>query len=128
MSAALLDSFQLIVALYLLYVAIRGSGQLYRFADVPEEQRPKIHRLLRRIYAAGGLAALADAGVNALQNSMFTRETVGGAVVVTQNYSIRALPFLSDRLLSVLSAVLTCTVVLLLLAAFLRLRRAGKKS
>ena len=38
MPTAFLDSFQLIVAFYLFYVSIKGSGQMYRFFDISEEE------------------------------------------------------------------------------------------
>ncbi|MBQ9721132.1 MAG: hypothetical protein IJV64_10620, partial [Oscillospiraceae bacterium] len=56
-----LDSFQLIVGAYLLYVAAKGSGTLYRFFDLPDEQQPRVHRVLRRVYAVCGALALAEA-------------------------------------------------------------------
>ena len=57
-SAAALDSFQLIVALYLFYVAIKGSGTMYRFFDLPEEYQHKTRTPLRIIYAACGVSAV----------------------------------------------------------------------
>ena len=39
MPTGILDSFQLIVGLYLYYVAIKGSGQMYRFGDMDEETK-----------------------------------------------------------------------------------------
>ena len=61
-SAAALDSFQLIVALYLFYVAIKGSGTMYRFFDLPEEYQHKTRTPLRIIYVVCGVLALLDAG------------------------------------------------------------------
>ena len=55
-SAAALDSFQLIVALYLFYVAIKGSGTMYRFFDLPEEYQHKTRTPLRIIYPAAPIA------------------------------------------------------------------------
>ncbi len=123
MSTALLDSFQLIVALYLLYVAIRGSGQMYRFV---EESHPEYHivrRRLRLIYLIGGIVAAADYGVNALQGQMFTRVAEDGGVRIVQNFTVEQLPFLSYDLLSVASTVLTTVLVILLMAVLFWLRR-----
>lgn len=114
MQSGILDSFQLIVALYLFYIAVKGSGQMYRFGDMSEETSRAIRTPLRLLYAAGGLIALADFGVCFLQANMFT-STVGEAgTVVTQNYTIAALPFLSYNLLSAVSTALTALLIGLL--------------
>ncbi|MBQ8589921.1 MAG: hypothetical protein IJ486_05650 [Firmicutes bacterium] len=39
LSTVSLDSFQLIVAIYLFYVAAKGSGTLYRFGIFPRKKR-----------------------------------------------------------------------------------------
>ena len=36
MPTGILDSFQIVVALYLFYIAFKGSGQMYRFGDMDE--------------------------------------------------------------------------------------------
>jgi len=126
MTPALLDSFQLIVALYLLYLAVRGKGQMYRFGGIPEDKQPRVRRRLRAVYAAGGLIALADTGVGALQGRMFTVTAAGDGTVITQNFRVEALPFLTYRFLSITSSVLTGLVILLLAAAFVYLRRVSQ--
>ena len=68
MPTGILDSFQLIVGLYLYYVAIKGSGQMYRFGDMDEETERHIRRPLRIIYTVGGTLALIEFGLCALQN------------------------------------------------------------
>ena len=123
MSTASLDSFQLIVGLYLLYIAIKGKGQMYRFGDIPEEERQRIHRPLRLLYLLGGLIATAEFGVCTLQNSMFTRTvTDSGAVEISQNFALERFPFLTYDLLSVVSSVMTILVILLLAGIFVWLR------
>ena len=63
MSTMFLDSFQLIVAIYLLYLAIKGQGKMYQFFDIPQAEQPRVQKLLRRTYLVCGLLALLDAGV-----------------------------------------------------------------
>ena len=123
MSTALLDSFQLIVALYLFYVAIRGSGQMYRFVEESHPEYQAVRRRLRLIYLVGGFLALIDFGVNALQGQMFTRVVEEDGVRIVQNFSVEQLPFLSYNLLSVVSTVLTAILAILLVAVVLWLRR-----
>ena len=55
MSTALLDSFQLIVAGYLLYIAFKGNGQMYRFGNLSEADQAAVHKPLRILYAIGAL-------------------------------------------------------------------------
>lgn len=131
MSAFSLDSFQLIVALFMFYVAIRGSGTMYQFFDLSEETLAVIRPRLRVLYFLCGLIALAETGVCMLQNSMFTRTVTESGITVTQNYQVEALPFLSYELLSTVSQVLTIGVVVLLVGILIWLRikaRAQKKS
>ena len=123
MPTGILDSFQLVVGLYLFYVAIKGSGQMYRFGDMDEKTQLQIRKTLRCLYAVGGTLALAEFGLCALQNSMFTRTADESGVTITQNYSIEALPFLSYNLLSILIFSLTVLLVGLLAFIFLWMRR-----
>lgn len=126
-SAAALDSFQLIVALYLFYVAIKGSGTMYRFFDLPEEYQHKTRTPLRIIYAACGVLALLDAALSMLRSSMFTVAAADGASVVTQNYTIPALPFLSYSFIEIASSVLTGLIVAALCGVLIWLRILSKR-
>ena len=126
MPTGILDSVQIVVALYLFYIAFKGSGQMYRFGDMDEETQQQIRTPLRLLYAAGGLIALIEFGLCCLQNSMFTRTADETGVTIVQNYSIDALPFLSYDLLSVLSAVLTALLVGLLVFIFIWMRRKSR--
>ena len=117
MPTGILDSFQIVVALYLFYIAFKGSGQMYRFGDMDEETQQQIRTPLRLLYAAGGLIALIEFG-------LCTADETG--VTIVQNYSIDALPFLSYDLLSVLSAVLTALLVGLLVFIFIWMRRKSR--
>ena len=51
MPTGILDSFQIVVALYLFYIAFKGSGQMYRFGDMDEETQQQIRTPLRLLYA-----------------------------------------------------------------------------
>lgn len=126
MPTGILDSFQIVVALYLFYVALKGSGQMYRFGDMDEATQLQIRTRLRILYALGGLIALAEFGVCCLQNNMFTRTADAAGVTIVQNYSIPSLPFLSYELLSVVSAVLTALLVGLLAFIFIWMRRKSR--
>ncbi|NLZ99439.1 MAG: hypothetical protein GX924_00160 [Clostridiaceae bacterium] len=126
MPTGILDSFQLIVGLYLYYVAIKGSGQMYRFGDMDEETERHIRRPLRIIYTVGGTLALIEFGLCALQNSMFTRTVDESGISITQNYSIDVLPFLSYNLLSILIFSLTVLLVGLLVFVFVWMRRKSR--
>lgn len=128
MSNLFLDSFQLIVAAYLLYVAIKGKGNMYRFFDIPQSEQQRIHKLLRTSYLICGLLALLDAGVNMLQNSMYSQQILDTGVEITQNFTVNALPFLSYSLLSGTSSVLTALIIFILAATFLYLRKVSSQS
>lgn len=122
MTTAHLDSFQLIVGLYLIYIAIKGSGQMYRFFDLSDHDQQRVKKPLRIIYCVCGLLALMDSGLCMLQNSMFTQTVTETTTVITQNYSIDSLPFLSFDFLNIVTSVLTILVICGLLAAFIWLR------
>ena len=123
MPTAFLDSFQLVVALYLFYVSIKGSGQMYRFFDISEEDQLRVRLPLRLIYAIGGCIALIESAVCMLQNQMFTQTVTDQGVVITQNFTIEALPFLTYEMMSTISSVLTIVIVLLLAGVVIWLRK-----
>lgn len=122
MSTVFLDSFQLIVAVYLLYLAIKGKGKMYQFFDIPQADQPRVQKLLRTAYLVCGLLALLDAGANMLQNSMYTQNILESGTTITQNFTVESLPFLSYDLLSTVSAVLTGLIVAGLAGVFIYLR------
>ena len=122
---SLLDSFQLIVGLYLLYVAVKGRGQMYRFENVPADRQESVRRKLRIFYAAAAAVSLADFGVSYLMNTMFTVSAEGAESVVTQNYTIPQLPFLTYDLLFKVSSILNVILIAMLLLAVVRLLRTG---
>lgn len=122
-STLLLDSFQLIVAIYLFYVAIKGEGQMYRFFDLSEKERPRVHKILRTCYFVCAFLALADAGVNMLQNTMFTQTISQNEILITQHFRLDAFPFITYQLLSVISAVLTVLIIVGLVGVLIYVRR-----
>jgi len=127
LSSLFLDSFQLIVAGYLLYIAIKGSGTMYRFFDLPEREQPRIRKLLRTVYLVCGLLALLDAGANMLQNSMFTQQVLESGTTITQNFTLDGFSFVTYDLLSIVSTVLTCVIILALAITFIYLRSLAAK-
>ena len=122
MSTVFLDSFQLIVAVYLLYLAIKGKGKMYQFFDIPQSDQPRVHQMLRTSYLVCGLLALLDAGVNMLQNTMFTQNILETGTTITQNFTVDSLPFIRYELLSTISAVLTILIIGMLAGVFIYLR------
>jgi hypothetical protein len=122
MSTVFLDSFQLIVAVYLLYLAIKGKGKMYQFFDIPQSEQPRVQKLLRRTYLICGLLALLDAGVNMLQNTMFTQNILETGTTITQNFTVDSMPFIRYELLSTISTVLTGLIILSLAGVFIYLR------
>lgn len=123
MSHTSLDAFQLLVAVYLFYVAVRGSGTLYNFPEVPKQKQESVRQVLRKIYFAGGCIALLDGAASMLQNSMFTAEYTENGVNITQNYTLDALPFITYRMLTTVSIVCTVAFVLLLAGVIIYTRK-----
>ena len=122
MPTAFLDSFQLIVAFYLFYVSIKGSGQMYRFFDISEEDQMRVRLPLRLIYAIAGIIALVESAVCMLQNQMFTQ------TIIIQNFSIEVLPFLTYDMMSTISSALTLVIVLLLAGVVIWLRKLSHRN
>ena len=123
MSRVSLDAFQLLIAAYLFYVAVKGSGTLYNFPEIPEKKRETVRQQLRKIYALCGFVALFDGCVALLQNSMFSVEYTENGPQITQNFTIRALPFLSYSMLSAVSTICTVIFVLILVGVILYIRK-----
>ena len=128
MPTAFLDSFQLIVAFYLFYVSIKGSGQMYRFFDISEEDQMRVRLPLRLIYAIAGIIALVESAVCMLQNQMFTQTITENGVIIIQNFSIEVLPFLTYDMMSTISSALTLDIVLLLAGVVIWLRKLSHRN
>lgn len=128
LSTVSLDSFQLIVAIYLFYVAIKGSGTLYRFGDLPEDEEIRIRPKLRLIYFSCGLIALAETGVCMLQNSMFTLvQSDQGTAEYIQNFQLDSFPFLTYQLMNTISSVMSFLIIAILVLTFLWIRKKAIK-
>ena len=127
MSMVSLDSFQLIIAIYLFYVAIKGSGTLYRFGDLPEEEQVKVVPKLRLLYFLGGMIALIESAVCMLQNSMFTITQTESESQIIQNFQLEACPGLTYQHLSTISMALSFSIVALLVGIFIWLRTKANK-
>ena len=123
-----LDSFQLIIAIYLFYVAAKGSGTLYRFGDLSEEDQVLVRPKLRLIYFICGLIALAEAAICMVQNSMFTLvQNPDGTTGAIQNFQLEAFPFLTYELMTVISTTLSGLIILILAIIFIWLRKKAIK-
>ena len=99
-----LDSFQLIIGLYLLYVTIKGHGTMYNFFDIPEKMQEKVKPWLRLIYGFCAVVALAEAGLCMWQAS-------AGQDV------------LSAEALSTISTIMTLVIVLCFAGVLIWLRK-----
>jgi len=99
-----LDSFQLIIGGYLIYVAIKGHGTLYNFFDLPKKAQQRIITPLRIVYAICGLIALCEAGLYMWQGSV--------------NYA-----HISPETLNIIGTVMTSSIVVILAVVFIVLRR-----
>ena len=124
MNRVSLDAFQLLVAVYLFYVSIRGSGTLYNFPEIPKDKKESVRQQLRKLYAAAGCIALLDGLVSMLQNSMFSVDYVENEAVITQNFTIGSLSFINYQFLSAVSIVCTVLFVLLLAGVVFLVRKS----
>jgi len=81
-STVSLDSFQLIIGLYLLYVTIKGHGTMYNFFDIPEKTQAMVKPRLRLIYGICAVIALGEAGLCMWQGTA-GQEVMSAATVST---------------------------------------------
>lgn len=102
-TTASLDSFQLVIGLYLIYAAVKGSGTLYNFFDLSEKDQARCQPILRIVYGVCGLIALAEACI------CIYRASAGAS---------------SDTI----SLVMTGIIVLILVCTFVWLRRLAHKN
>ncbi len=124
MNRVSLDAFQLLIAVYLFYVSIRGSGTLYNFPEVPKNKKESVRGNLRKLYAAAGCIALLDGMVSMLQNSMFTVDYAENEAVITQNFTIGSMPFITYEFLSTASFVCSVIFVLLLVSVVVLIKKS----
>lgn len=124
MNRVSLDAFQLLIAVYLFYVSIKGSGTLYNFPEIPKDKKGSVRGQLRKLYAAAGCVALLDGMVSMLQNSMFTVDYTENEAVVTQNFTIGSMPFITYEFLSTASFVCSVIFVLLLVSVIFLIKKS----
>ena len=117
MGSGFIDSFQLLIGVYLLYMGFRGENPENRMTGVPDKKEVKEPKALRGLYIAGGIFALADFAICMLRNSMFTLEQTQTGLSVTQNYAISAFPFLTYDLMNSVSRVLSLLAIAVLIGS-----------
>ena len=117
MGSGFVDSMQLIIGIYLLYMGLKGENLGNRLSGVPDKQEVKEPRALRVLYIIGGVFALSDFGICTLRNNMFTVEQTQAGVSVTQNFTIDALPFLTYDLMNSVSKVLSFLALAILIGS-----------
>lgn len=124
MNAALLDSFQYIVGIYILYVAVKGKGNMYQFRNVRAADAELVRRRLRLIYFVIALLCFLDGAATSLQNVLFQISFLeDGTKVITQIAALDWWPTVSYSFLFNAVNVLIALIVLLLGLAFLTVRR-----
>ena len=117
MGSGFVDSLQLIIGIYLLYMGLKGENLGNRLSGVPDRQEVKEPRALRVLYIIGGVFALSDFAICMLRNNMFTVEQTQTGVSVTQNFTISALPFLTYDLMNSISKVLSFLALAVLIGS-----------
>ena len=122
---AFYDFFQLFVAAFLLYAAVKGKGNLFPTEGIVEEYIPKIHRVLRRVYVVGGIAALFAFGLCMLRRAMFTPlyNTDGTVAGVAQNFQLDFAPFVTYQFLTIANVVMAVILVAGLMVPFIWLKK-----
>ena len=117
MGSGFIDSFQLLIGVYLLYMGLRGENLENRMSGVPDKNEVQEPKALRGLYITGGIFALADFAICMLRNSMFTAEQTEAGLSVTQNYAISALPFLTYDLMNTVSRILSLLAIAVLIGS-----------
>ena len=117
MGTGFIDSFQLIIGIYLLYMGVKGENLGNRLSGTPDKNEVKEPVALRVLYIVGAVFALSDFGICMLRNKMFTVEAAGEGVTITQNFTIDALPFLTYDLMNTVSRVLSLLALAVLIGS-----------
>lgn len=117
MGTGFIDSFQLIIGIYLLYMGVKGENLENRLSGTPDKNEVKEPVALRVLYIVGAVFALSDFGICMLRNKMFTVEAAGEGVTITQNFTIDALPFLTYDLMNTVSRVLSLLALAVLIGS-----------
>ena len=117
MGTDFIDSFQLIIGIYLLYMGVRGENLENLLSGTPDKNEVKEPVALRVLYIVGAVFALSDFGICMLRNKMFTVEAAQEGVNITQNFTIDALPFLTYDLMNTVSRVLSLLALAVLIGS-----------
>ena len=117
MGTGFIDSFQLIIGIYLLYMGVKGENLGNRLSGTPDKNEVKEPVALRVLYIVGAVFALSDFGLCMLRNKMFTVEAAQEGVTITQNFTIDALPFLTYDLMNTVSRVLSLLALAVLIGS-----------
>lgn len=117
MGTGFIDSFQLIIGIYLLYMGVKGENLENRLSGTPDKNEVKEPAALRVLYIVGAVFALSDFGICMLRNKMFTVEAAQEGVSITQNFTIDALPFLTYDLMNTVSRVLSLLALAVLIGS-----------
>ena len=117
MGTGFIDSFQLIIGIYLLYMGVKGENLGNRLSGTPDKNEVKEPVALRVLYIVGAVFALSDFGICMLRNKMFTVEAAQECVSITQNFTIDALPFLTYDLMNTVSRVLSLLALAVLIGS-----------
>ena len=117
MGTGFIDSFQLIIGIYLLYMGGKGENLGNRLSGTPDKNEVKEPVALRVLYIVGAVFALSDFGICMLRNKMFTVEAAQEGVNITQNFTIDALPFLTYDLMNTVSRVLSLLALAVLIGS-----------
>ena len=117
MGTGFIDSFQLIIGIYLLYMGVKGENLGNRLSGTPDKNEVKEPAALRVLYIVGAVFALSDFGICMLRNKMFTVEAAQEGVSITQNFTIDALPFLTYDLMNTVSRVLSLLALAVLIGS-----------
>ena len=117
MGTGFIDSFQLIIGIYLLYMGVKGENLGNRLSGTPDKNEVKEPVALRVLYIVGAVFALSDFGICMLRNKMFTVEAAQEGANITQNFTIDALPFLTYDLMNTVSRVLSLLALAVLIGS-----------
>lgn len=117
MGTGFIDSFQLIIGIYLLYMGVKGENLGNRLSGTPDKNEVKEPVALRVLYIVGAVFALSDFGICMLRNKMFTVEAAQEGVNITQNFTIDTLPFLTYDLMNTVSRVLSLLALAVLIGS-----------
>ena len=127
MGSGFIDSFQLLIGIYLLYMGVKGENLGSRLSGVPDQNEVKEPRALRGLYIVGAVFALSDFALCYLRNSMFTVEQGEAGLSVTQNFTVSALPFLTYDLMNKVSNVLSLLALAVLVISSIWLFRLSSR-